>query len=197
MIRRRRILIGAAAIATVPGLINTTAWAQDRPPTLPMRDVDVTYIVPTPGGAARQRLRFSALRQKLRIDPPGGGLYVVIDFLAGRMSTVREADRSVIDMAAPKAWMPGMGHGRYVRRNETTISGVPCTEWQTTDSEGRDVRICFDPDGVMMRATMQTAAGEATLALATELRRSLQDPTVFLVPASYRRLSPPPVTGAR
>lgn len=195
---RRRVLIQGAALLIASARV---ASAQDRPPTLPVRDVDVTYIVPTPAGAARQRLRFSALRQKLRIDPPGGGLYVVIDFLAGRMSTVREADRSVIEMAAPKAWMPGMGpgngHGRYVRRNETMVSGVPCTEWQTTDSEGRDVRICFDIDGVMIRATMQTAAGEATLALATELRRSAQDPTVFLVPASYRRLMPPPIAGAR
>ena len=194
---RRRLLLGAVALVAALGLMDAMAWAQERPPTLPMRDVDVTYVVPTPGGAARQRLRFSALRQKLRIDPPGGGLYVVIDFLAGRMSTVREADHSVIEMAAPKTWMPGMGHGRYTRRNDTTVSGVSCTEWQTTDSEGRDVRICFDPDGVMIRATMQTTAGEATLAQATDLRRGPQDPTVFLVPASYRRLSPPPVAGAR
>ena len=55
----------------------------------------------------------------------------------------------------------------------------------------------LDADGVMMRATMQTSAGEATLALATQVRREQQDPVVFTVPASYRRLSPPPVAGAR
>ena len=191
MIRRR------ALIRAMPLLIAMPVAAQERPPTLPLRDVDVTYVVPTPAGAARQRLRFNALRQKLRIDPPGSGLYVVMDFLAGRMFTVREADRSVIDMAAPKAWMPGMGHGRYTQCNVVTVSGVSCTEWQTTDSEGREVRICLDADGVMIRATMQTAAGEATLALATEVRRESQDPVVFAVPASYRRLTPPPIAGAR
>lgn len=189
---RRRLLIGAGA-----ALFGLPAHAQERPPTLPLRDVDITYVVPTPAGAARQRLRFSALRQKLRIDPPGRGLYVVMDFLAGRMFTVREADRSVIEMAAPKAWMPGMGHGRYMRRNAVVVSGVSCTEWQTTDSEGRDVRICLDADGVMIRATMQTTAGEATLALATDVRRESQDPVIFSVPASYRRLTPPPIAGAR
>ena len=70
---RRRLLLGAVALVAALGLMDAMAWAQERPPTLPMRDVDVTYVVPTPGGAARQRLRFSALRQKLRIDPPGGG----------------------------------------------------------------------------------------------------------------------------
>lgn len=193
---RRRLLIQAVPLlVAAPAL--APAFGEERPPTLPLRDVDVTYVVPTPAGAARQRLRFNALRQKLRIDPPGGGLYIVMDFLAGRMFTVREADRSVIDMAAPKAWMPGMGHGRYSRRNVVVVSEVSCTEWQTTDSEGREVRICLDTDGVMMRATMQTSAGEATLALATQVRRESQDPVVFTVPASYRRLSPPPFAGAR
>lgn len=197
MMRRRTLILALAPLAVPP--VRLPAWADERPPTLPMRDVDVTYVVPTPAGAARQRLRFNALRQKLRIDPPGGGLYVVIDFLAGRMATVREADRSVIEMAAPKAWMPGMGarHGRYIRRNDIVVSGVPCTEWQTTDSEGRDVRICFNTDGVMIRAAMHTGAGEAILALAAELRRESQDPTIFLVPANYRRLAPPPIPGAR
>lgn len=192
MTAQRRTLLLAALL-----LGSRVASADDRPPTLPMRDVDVTYIVPTPAGAARQRLRFSALRQKLRIDPPGGGLYVVIDFLAGRMFTVREADRSVIEMAAPKAWMPGLGHAHYARRNATVVSGVSCTEWQTTDSEGHDVRICFDDDGVMIRATTQTPAGEATLALATALSREAQSPVTFLVPTSYRRLAPPPVARAQ
>ena len=193
--RRGVLAIGLALLGQTAG--TGAALAQDHPPTLPLRDVDVTYVVPTPAGAARQRLRFSAMRQKLRLDPPGGGLFVVIDFRGGRMFTVREADRSVIDMAAPKAWMPGLGHTRYVRGNDITVSGVSCTEWQTKDSEGRDVRICFDADGVMLRASMRTAAGEAILAEATEVRRDAQSPAVFVVPESYRRLSPPPIAGAR
>ena len=187
----RRLLL-LAPLAWAP-----SALAQDHPATLPLRDVDITYTIPTPAGAARQRLRYSATRRALRIDPPGGGLYVVIDFAANRMFTVRDADRSVIDMAAPKSWMPGQGHGRYTRRNRTEVSGVPCTEWQTTDSEGQDVRICFDDQGVMLRATVQTPKGEAVLALATDLRREPQNPAIFHVPPEYRRLSPPPIPGAR
>ena len=187
----RRLLL-LAPLAWAP-----SALAQDHPATLPLRDVDITYTIPTPAGAARQRLRYSATRRALRIDPPGAGLYVVIDFATNRMSTVRDADRSVIDMAAPRSWMPGQGQGRYIRRNRTEVSGVPCTEWQTTDSEGQDVRICFDDQGDMLRATVQTPKGEAVLALATELRHEPQNPAIFHVPPEYRRLSPPPIPGAR
>jgi len=196
----RRALLLAWLLPACPAL------AQDHPPTLPprlpLRDVDITYVVPTPDGAARQRLRYSTTRRALRIDPPGTGLYIVIDFATNRMFTVRTADRSVIDMAAPPSWMPGQGQGgqtgaRYIRRNRTEVSGVPCTEWQTTDSEGRDVRICFDDQGDMLRATVQTPKGEAVLALATELRHEPQNPAIFHVPPEYRRLSPPPIPGAR
>jgi hypothetical protein len=196
MILSRRALCLAAPFlgALLPAL---PALGQDRPPTLPMRDVDITYTIPTPAGAARQRLRYSVAHRALRIDPPGAGLYIVIDFAAGRMFTVRDTDRSVIDMAAPRAWMPGQGNGRYTRRNATTVSGVPCTEWQTTDSEGRDVRICFDDQGDMLRASVHTPRGEIVLALATELRHETQGRTIFHIPPDYRRLSPPPIPGAR
>ncbi len=189
----RRHLLATLLVAITPA----RARAQEHPPTLPLRDVDVTYVIPTPAGATRQRLRLSALRQKLRLDPPGGGLYVIIDLHAGRMVTVRDADRSVIEMAAPKSWMPGLGHASYTRRNATTVSGVACTEWETTDSEGRKVLVCLDADGVMMRARVHTPAGEATLALATDVRRQFQDPAIFNEPAGYRRLTPPPIAGAQ
>jgi hypothetical protein len=192
--RRRAIGLAAAMLPLRPG------WAQEHPPALPLRDVDVTYTSPTPRGAVRQRLRFSAARSLMRIDPPGDDLYVVIDFGAGRMFTVRAADRSVIEMAAPRTWMHGLGTGRstpgrYTRRNAIVVSDVSCTEWQTTDNEGRDVRICIDQDGVTIRVNLHTPAGEATLALATEIRREGQGVAVFAVPDFYRRLTPP--AGAR
>lgn len=190
MIGRRALGLAAAMVPLRP------LQAQEHPPPLPLRDVDVTYTIPTPRGAVRQRLRFSAARSLMRIDPPGDGLYVVIDFGTGRMFTVRAADRSVIEMAAPKTWMHGLDAGRstparYTRRNAIVVSDVSCTEWQTTDSEGRDVRICIDQDGVTIRVNLQTQTGEATLALATEIRREGQGMALFAVPDSYRRLTSP------
>jgi hypothetical protein len=183
---------------TLPALLllvamTQAAWAQDRPRTLPTRDVDVTYVLPTPAGAVHQRLRYNAARRLLRLDPPGERLRVVIDFAAQRMFTVRDADRSVIEMAAPKSWMPGLGGARYTRRNADRVSGVPCTDWETTDSEGHAVLICLTEDGVMLRA----ALGARVLLIATELRREPQAAPVFQVPENYRRLSPPPIQAAQ
>jgi hypothetical protein len=173
------------------------AMAQEHPPTLPKSDVDVTYVMPTPAGAAYERLRYNAALRLLRLDPPGGGLRVVIDFAAARMFTVRDADRSVIEMAAPESWMPGLGGARYTRRNAERVSGVPCTNWETTDSDGHAVLICLTEDGVMLRVARRGAAGDRVLSLATELHRAPQAAPLFGVPQNYRRLAPPPIAGAQ
>lgn len=136
----------------------------------------------------------------MRIDPPGDGLYIVIDFTFGRMFTIRDADRSVIDMAAPKNWVSGQATragSRYVRRNTITLSSVFCTEWQTTDSEGRDVRICPDEDGVMSRTSTHIAAGEPFLAQTASFLHQLQDRAIFRVPPEYHHLAAPPIPGAQ
>jgi len=189
----RRVLPAILLLAATAQVV----LAEERPPTLPTRDVDVTYVMPTPAGAARQRLRYNAALRLLRLDPPGEGLRVVIDFAAARMFTVRDADRSVIEMAAPKSWMPGLGAARYTRRNAGRVSGVSCTNWETTDSEGHVVLICLTEDGVMLRVARHTAAGDHVLSLATELHHTPQAAPVFGVPQDYRRLAPPPIAGAR
>jgi hypothetical protein len=170
------------------------AGAEDHPPAVPTRDVDVLYDVPTQAGMARQRLRFSAATQSFRIDPPGRGLYVVIDQRQGRMYTVRDSDRSVIDMAAPRAWMPGINGGTLTRRGEDNVAGLPCTDWATTDSEHRAIVMCVTQDGVMLRAV--TGTGES-LIVARNVRFQPQNSLVFAIPESYSRLAPPPIPNAR
>ena len=170
------------------------ALAADRPPSLPTRDVDVVYDVPTRAGTARQRLRFSVARQTMRIDPPGGGIYVVIDQARGRMFTVRETDRTLIDMAAPRAWMPGITGGKFAPRGQDQINGHTCTNWETTDSERRTILMCVTADGVMLRAA--TIDG-VTLLKAISVNYAYQDASVFHVPSDYRRLAPPPIPYAR
>jgi len=189
----RRIFVAVFLAAAITGAV----LAEERPATLPTRDVDVTYVMPTPAGAARQRLRYNAALRLLRLDPPGGELRVVIDFASARMFTVRDADRSVIEMAAPESWMPGLGGARYTRRNAERVSGVSCTNWQTTDSEGQVVLICLTEDGVMLRVARHSAAGDRVLSIATELHHAPQAAPLFGVPQNYRRLAPPPIAGAR
>jgi hypothetical protein len=157
---------------------------QEKPRLRPTRDVDVTYTAAQAEGRLVQRVRWLASAQTMRIDPPTRGLYVIIDYVARRMSVVRDANRSVIDMAAPRDMTQlggNPGGGAYVRRGEDSVAGVACTVWETMDRDGGRTLACITADGVLLRAN---AAGQ-TLVTATEVQYAPQDPAAFHVPADY------------
>jgi len=92
-------LAGAAALVLCAA---GAAAGNDRPVLRPLHDVDVTYQLDAGGGSLlHERLRWDVASQRLRVDPPTVGLYVIIDFVARRMSTVKLTERTVIEMAAP------------------------------------------------------------------------------------------------
>ena len=183
------VLVASLAVAAVPGLA-------DQPRLRPNRDVDVTYRAtgagPLPDGRRLdQRVRWLAASQTMRIDPPTAGLYVIVDYAAKRMSVVREATRSVVDMAAPEgvAGMAGNpGEGTYVRRGEDTVAGQACTEWETLDHDRRKASVCITADGVLLRAS---TAGQAQVS-AISVQYAPQDPAVFQIPPDYLRRSAEP-----
>ena len=77
----------------------------------PTRDVDVVYMMvqaDAPGGprVVEERMRWAAAAGKLRIDPPTPGMWMVMDTRTRRMATVRDADRSVLEIESAQA-MPG------------------------------------------------------------------------------------------
>jgi hypothetical protein len=177
------------AAATLLALSLTAGAAADQPLLRPSRDVDVTYRatgagVPVDGRRLEQRVRWLAAAQLMRIDPPSAGLYVIIDYLARRMSVVREVNRSVIEMAAPEgeAGMAGnLPAGSYVRRGEDTVAGQACTEWETRDRDLRQAVVCITADGVLLRA----ASEGQVLASAVSVQYAPQDPALFQVPPGY------------
>jgi hypothetical protein len=183
------VLVACLAVAAVPGLA-------DQPRLRPNRDVDVTYRAtgagPLPDGRRLdQRVRWLAASQTMRIDPPTAGLYVIVDYAAKRMSVVREATRSVVDMAAPEgvAGMAGNpGEGTYVRRGEDTVAGQACTEWETLDHDRRKASVCITADGVLLRAS---TAGQAQVS-AISVQYAPQDHAVFQIPPDYLRRSAEP-----
>jgi hypothetical protein len=181
-------LAGAASVALVMLVTVPVGLAgqgeQEKPRLRPTRDVDVTYSATQADARLVQRVRWLASAQTMRIDPPTRGLYVIIDHVARRTSVVREANRSVIDMAAPKDMTQlggNSGSGAYIRRGEDTVAGVGCTLWETMDRDGRRTVVCITADGVLLRAT---AAGK-TLVTATAIQYAPQDPAAFHVPAGY------------
>lgn len=178
-----------AAAAILGLMVAVSGAAADQPLLRPSRDVDVTYRATGGDGAQgerrlEQRVRWLAAAQRMRIDPPSTGLFVIIDYLARRMSVVREANRSVIEMAAPEAEAGMTGNlpvGLYVRRGDGTVAGQACTEWETRDRDGRQAVVCITADGVLLRA----ASEGQVLASAVSVQYAPQDPALFQVPPGY------------
>jgi hypothetical protein len=179
----------AAACAAGP------AAGSDRPALRPLRDVDVTYALDAGGGASlHERMRWDVESKRLRIEPPTAGLYVIIDFSARRMSTVRLAEQTVIEMMAPDntAGVPNAAAAAAVRQGSDTVAGLACTEWDMTDAAGEAVRLCLTDDGVLLRAR----ANGRTLLSAETVHYGPLDATLFEVPARYRREKMGPQPGS-
>ena len=182
-----RVLAGTAALALCG------AAGAEGPVLRPLHDVDVTYRLDAGGGGPlHERLRWDAGSQRLRIDPPAPGLYVIVDLVARRMSTVRMAERTVIEMAAPDnvTGMPNSAVASAVRQGADTVAGLACIDWDMTDAAGEPARLCLTADGVLLRAQ----AGGRTLLSAETVHYGPVDAAVFEVPAGYARqkLGPQP-----
>jgi len=175
---RRARRIGWAALAALVSLA-----AGEAPPLIPTRDVDVTYTIAGAQGAGlTERLRWDAQGHRLRVDPPGHGIYMITDYTAHRMSVVREADRSIIEAPAPAAALGGNPHAPYQRQGAGSVAGLDCTDWATVDTDLHPVVVCVTADGVLLRARR----GERTVLTASRVAYGPQDPALFRLPADYR-----------
>ena len=150
----------------------------------------MTYELRLPDGTAMERMRWKVADAKLRVDPPTPGVYMIADYKQHSISIVSRADRSVTISPAPAAAIPGapgaMPSNGFARREQDDVSGIACTDWAATDTEGRRVEICMTDDGVLLR---MRAAGR-TLLEAKTVAYGPQDPAAFVVPADYRRVRP-------
>ena len=177
-------------------LLLAVAAAPDRPPPTPTRDVDVVYMMvqpDAPGGprVLEERMRWAAAAGLLRLDPPTPGMWVVMDTRAHRVATVREAERSVLELDSAQAMIgpaPPAG-ARFERRGADTVAGLACTEWQTSDLTGAATLACITADGVLLRAS---GAGRV-LVEALHVSFAPQEAAVFRIPADYRKVTPPPM----
>ena len=172
-------------------LAATPALAQEKPPTIPLRDVDVTYRMTQPGivqpGGARvlsQRMRWSLAAGKLRVDPPSPALYMIVDYKARRMAVVRPSERAVLDMSAAGPGLPVSPGGSFSRLGPEQVAGLACTDWQTLDTGGKAVVVCMTGDGVMLRASQDGAV----LLEATSVSYATQDAAAFIPPEGFRHI---------
>lgn len=167
----RRILL--AAIAASP------AWADAPPSMTPTRDVDVDYAM---AGGLRQHMQWDVANQLLRVDPPGGGLYMLVDYRRDRMLLVSPARHSFTQVAGA-APLPTPGSDtKWQRGTSETVAGLPCTNWLTRDTTGNQVALCLTTDGVLLRARAPTGI----LVQAEQVTYRAADPLAFKVPPDYQ-----------
>jgi hypothetical protein len=181
VIRPRRLLALLALLAPA-----ASAWAQDRPLLLPARDVDVTYDIAGTNALLHQRLRWDVADRLLRVDPPGAGLYMIVNYAEDRLSVVRAQDRSVLRLPAAAARLPGAGATRFARLGERSIAGLACTEWRTEDTAGLPAELCLTADGVLLGAR----SGMRVMLAASRVDYAPQPAVLFQVPDDYRVVAP-------
>lgn len=180
-------------------ILPSAAFAATAPRLIPNRDVDITYSmnpsVLHQGGAPvglalRQRLRYSAALHMLRVDPPTPGMHVTIDYLTGRMSMIRDAQRSVLEMAAPPGVKSGPGGlpalagvagTVWSQAGHATVAGLACTDWQGKAANGTPITLCQTGDGVMLRLDV---SGKEVLQ-ATKVVFAPQPAALFTPPHGY------------
>jgi len=188
VIRRVLLALLAAASGVMSGPVPARA-DQDRPPTVPTRDVDVTYQAGQGGQVVVQRSRWSAGARKLRVDTPTPGVYAIADYGAHTLMMVSEPAHGVMDLNAAEAGFPGSaasaGAG-FIRRGSGQVAGLPCTEWETSDRQGQPVVACYTEDGVLLEARH----GAQVFVQATRVAYGTLDAAVFVVPPSYTHASP-------
>jgi hypothetical protein len=177
-------------LVVAPAIASVTAWADpDRPLTMPTRDVDVTYQAGQGDQAVVQRSRWSVGLRKMRLDTPTPGVYMIVDYAAHTLAMVSDRDRGVVDLPAPPGGLPGQsvpGGASFSRRGASQVAGLPCTEWQTADTQGQATLACFTDDGVMLEARR----GAQLLVQATRVAYGDLDAAAFAVPPSYRHETP-------
>lgn len=174
-------------------LLATPALAEDRPLVSPSRDVDVVYVMAGPEAPLAQRLRWGVALGKLRVDPPSPGMFVIIDTASHVMQTVREGDRSVLEMPAGGVLPGAAPDAGFTRAGEAAFAGLSCTQWRTRDAAGREVLVCLTADGVLLRAE----ADGLVLLQAARVSFAPQPEQVFRVPPDYRKIISPPASAQR
>jgi hypothetical protein len=176
-------------VATLLLLGSASAPKAEQPRLRPSRDVAVVYRAPGPHGIEiEQRVRWLAAAQTMRIDPPNGGLHVIVDYSAQRMSVVDDANRSVVQMGARDGAnaLAGTATASYTRLGQGTVAGHLCTEWQALDRQGLSALVCITEDGVLLRA----GTANMVRVSAISVQYAPQDAAAFQVPADYARLTP-------
>ncbi len=180
---KRAALVLALLTPLMPG-----ARAADAPLIIPNRDVDVLYQADQGGQTLQQRLRWDVKDQLMRVDSPSPGLWMLVNYRNREIFLVSDPQKSILEMGAKAGPLPGQpGGANFVRRSTEQVAGLPCTQWEATDSQGQPTLACLTSDGVLLRAMR----GQVVLIQAQRVAYGPENPALFQLPGGYARSQAP------
>lgn len=191
MMRVRTGLLALVGLAPI-----WPAAAQDRPPDVPTRDVTATYRIE--GGAPNSgpqtiKMSYKVNGDRMRVDEDHVS-YTIMDGTTKHSYMVMLQNRTYMeapfDPQAERGFIPpGLSFSRV---GTDTVAGLPCTIWKA-QMENNTSTACITSDGVMLRAEQgggQGSAAERIVAVSVDY--SPQPDSLFVPPAGFRRVQPPP-----
>ena len=160
-----------------------SALAEDRPVTIPTRDVGVIYRVGGGSGDLTQRMRWNVASGRLRVDPPTRGMHMIVDYRSKRISAINDETHRVTELDAARAGVPldALAGSTFTRVGSATVAGLSCDDYATRDAAGAETQICLTVDGVLLRAR----ARGAVVLEAADVRYGAQESAAFTVPEGY------------
>jgi hypothetical protein len=178
-----------ASVLAAALLIGLAAAPEQRPLATPARDVDVVYRT-VPGGGTpelQQRVRWDVAGGRQRVDPPMAGIYLILDYRAHHLSSIRDSIKAVLEIDGDRAQlMPVAGAQHYTRVGDARVNDLPCGLWRLDDGVTPERRLCVTDDGVLL----QLSAGGTVLIEAISVRYGPADPAAFVVPEGYQHIAP-------
>ena len=184
----KRLALAVVLLTPLAAGLASGAHAADAPLIVPTRDVDVLYQADQGGQTLQQRLRWDVKDQLMRVDSPSPGLWMLVNYRNRQIFLVSDPQKSILEMGAKAGPLPGQpGGANFVRRGTEQVAGLPCTQWEATDSQGQPTLACLTSDGVLLRAMR----GRVVLIQAQRVAYGPENPALFTLPASYARSQAP------
>jgi hypothetical protein len=208
--KRRSAVLGLLCIA--PALIVAPAAAQSFEGT-------VTMNITNDDGASRT-MSFMLKNGKMRFDPGGGQVSVIIEPATQRMTVIMNAQkmymqREFSDVMPAIAMDSGKGPAITKTGKFETIAGYRCEHMTVTDTDGRSVDACMSSElgGFRMPAAsnpmapqeeagwltklgdrrfpLKVTKGGKTVMLVTAVDKKTLDASLFVPPEGYQSFSMP------
>jgi hypothetical protein len=198
-----RFLPRAAALAFLAASAAFPALVQDRPPTLPTRDVAVTYAVSgaaanaLPGGApGALRLAWDAAGRRLRIGADDVPQAMIVDLTVGEVVILDDKTHAALTLPLGSKAADGiaLSSATFKRQGAEQVAGYACTDYAVQDRRGAGT-LCLTTDGVPLKGD-GTWQGRAGRFVATQVEYGAQPDGLFRPPAGFVQLALPKNLGA-